>query len=618
MQTHLLTAGFLLATALSAPAQEGASAANGPDLGGPITVGGVEIPETQIKRFLIYGPARPALEYHRINALIQDQVQRRVTGYADELANWEAINASGADAGPKPVPVDPAVYDVSDEEFQRTFDKKIADFKNKYPEDTTGLNVETEIARAYRSVDWYRRELRQEIQFDKVFVPDNPELWPDLTFEALRQEAGDILIKDFQDSYDRRKLDYDTRLALWNQKVEAGDPQAGPEPEMVEEDSMYRSILRQIVRDTIYQVVDSRTAVEGLSSDLICTMDFDWDGKPELSLTTDDMWGMVSDTITEVEIADAREFLGLIEATRQRLEAEGKMMSEEEATAKLEEIKAGFQSSMFDLGSIAVGAHQFPSVEAYADYVPLLESYKLSVEPLLETPAEGGLPAVLRAHLDHANQVMGLAKVDAEVLLVSAFDFDGYGWKPNGWTEAKKKADWLKSEIEKNAAAYADFRKKRMEAAANGEEFTPDSEVDEPHAFWSALVDNHCDFWDPPPPEQGRQSAVAYKQLGRFGERTRNDLRSLMNESAYVYFLRGSLITDEIFFEQPMGTVAGPFKGPYGYYLTKVLKRTPPSRPLNVNDERHLELLRDDWYRISFIEYAHEALAQSQGEVNAK
>ncbi len=85
-----------------------------------------------------------------------------------------------------------------------------------------------------------------------------------------------------------------------------------------------------------------------------------------------------------------------------------------------------------------------------------------------------------------------------------------------------------------------------------------------------------------------------------------------MNESAYVNFLRGGLVTDEIFFEQPIGTVAGPFKGPWGYYLTKVVSRTPPTRPLNMNDERHLELLRDDWYRISFIDYAHEAMANAE------
>ncbi|MCB9915674.1 MAG: hypothetical protein H6828_11075 [Planctomycetes bacterium] len=610
MRLPYLLAGLVLTSALSAAPQEGSA----PDLGGPIHVGSVEIPETQIQRFLIYGPARPALEYHRINALIQDEIARRVNGYADELANWEAITASGADAGPKPQPVDPASFEVSDEEFQKVYDRKIAEFQQKYPEETTGLKVETEISRAYRSVDWYRRELRQEIQFDKVFVPDDPSQWPALTFEALRQEAGDILINDFQQSYERRKLHYETELALWKQKVEAGDEQAGPEPEMPAEDSMYRSILRQIVRDTVYKVVDTKTAVEGLPADLICTMDFDGDGTPELSLTTADMWNMVGDTITDVEIADARDFLTLIEATRQRLAAENKLMSDEEAAAKLEEIKSGFTSDMFNLGTIAVGAHQFPSVEAYADYVPLLESYKLSVQPLLETPAEGGLPAVLRAHLDHANQVMGLGKVDAEVLLVSAFDFGNYAWKKNGWADAQKKAEWLKSEIEKNAAAYADYRKKRQEAAASGQEYTPEVEVEEPHAFWSKLIDNNCDFWDPPPPEVGRQSAVAYKQLGRFGDRTRNDLRSLMSESAYVYFLRGKLITDEIFFDQPMGTVAGPFKGPFGYYLTKVLNRTPPTRPLNVNDENHLQLLRDDWYRISFIDYAHEALDAAQGK----
>ena len=42
------------------------------------------------------------------------------------------------------------------------------------------------------------------------------------------------------------------------------------------------------------------------------------------------------------------------------------------------------------------------------------------------------------------------------------------------------------------------------------------------------------------------------------------------------------------------------------------MKRTPTARPLNINDERHLGLLRDDWVRVSFIDYAHQALAEAE------
>ncbi|MFT7486595.1 MAG: hypothetical protein ACI9F9_002450, partial [Candidatus Paceibacteria bacterium] len=99
-----------------------------------------------------------------------------------------------------------------------------------------------------------------------------------------------------------------------------------------------------------------------------------------------------------------------------------------------------------------------------------------------------------------------------------------------------------------------------------------------------------------------------YKKSGRFGERTRNDMRMLMNESPFTNFLQGGLLTDEVFFRLTAGSVAGPIRGPDGWYLVKVMKRLPTQRPLNVNDEKHLEILQEDWVRISFIEYAHGAL----------
>jgi hypothetical protein len=268
---------------------------------------------------------------------------------------------------------------------------------------------------------------------------------------------------------------------------------------------------------------------------------------------------------------------------------------------------------MFGIAQMAVGAHQVPSVESYAAYIPLLESYRLSVEPLMESPPEGGLAPVLKAYLPTANQILGVSKVDAEVLLVTAIDYEKFEWIEGGWAKAREKAEWLKSEIEKNGVAYAEYRKKRMEAAAEGVEFTPDQDVMEPHDFWSRLIDEHCDFWDPPPPLQGRPgSDQAYKKLGRFGERTRNDMRSLLAESPYINFVHGGLLTDVVYFKTPIGSVTGPLPGPHGWYLAKVLKRTPPIRPLNINEENHVALLKDDWVRVSFIDYAHEALDSAE------
>lgn len=610
MYLSLLTAGLSLVTAFGAPLQDTTPAPEPSDpnevvdTGEPLYVGDVLITEEQIQRYLIFGVCRPALEYHRVSALIDDEIKRRVAAYEDELATWEAIKASGADPGPEPFKYTEEYFEISDEEFAKHRDRKFAEFMQKYPT----LDLDTEMRRAYRAKDWYERELMQEMRFDKVFIPDNTEHWPDVTFEAMRQEAGDVLIKDFQESYERRKTYYDNAMAEWQAKKDAGED-AGPEPEMGAEDSMYRSILRQIVRDTLYSVIDTKTALDGLSPDLLVTMDFDYDGTPELVVTNEEVWEDIRDTVNRWEVNKARRFLALMEATRQRLAQEGKLLSEEEAAAHMEEVKAGFGSNIFGLGSVALGAHMFPSVEAYGEYLPLLEAYRVSVLKLTEAPEEGGLAPTLRQHLNIANQVMGLAKVDAEVLQVSAFDFENVRWKVAGWAKARQKAEWLKSEIERNGVEYAEYRKQRMQAAAEGRELPADDAVMEPHDFWSRLIDEHSDFWDPPPPTVGRPgSDHGYKKLGRFGERTRNDMRALLGESPFEHLLNGAMLTDTIFFKTPIGNVVGPIRGPFGFYLAKVIKRTPTARPLNINDERHLELLRDDWVRVSFIQYAHEAL----------
>lgn len=585
------------------------------EFGEPVTVNEVLITDAAIKRHIIYGPCRPALEWRRIDALLQHEIGRR----KEAGESVEGLNPS-------------------DEDFQRTYDKKIAEFKERFPT----LELEAEIRRAYRNLDWYRRELRMDIVFDNTYIPDNQELWPAITFEALRAEAGDILIDDFKQSYERRSNYYATELASWEEakatypdrvkayeaelaewerKRDAGEEIAeqpsrpeepGDEPEFPQEDAMYRSILRQMVRDMLFKTAETKTSIDGLPDEIVMTLDINGDGEVEHTWRTDELWNDVKDTVSEKEISDAKHFLAKMESARQRMAGEEFLLTSEEARTIFEsnEGGAGFQSAQFNIGMVAVGNHQFPSVESYGDYFRVLESHRKRVTPLIETPEEGGIAQPLREHLVRANQIMGLGKVDCEVLLVSAFDFPGNKWIENGWETSKEQAAWIKEEIEKNNQNYAEYRRLRMEAAAAGEELDPNSipQAMDPHDFWSLLLDEYCGYWDPPQPEKGRPgSAVGYKMKGRFGERYRNDLQGMIGESPFHQFVRGFSITDYVFFEQQVGTVAGPFKGPHGYYLTKVMRRMPPTRPLNIGDDRHVGLLREDYVPFSLIGYCEEA-----------
>jgi hypothetical protein len=94
----------------------------------------------------------------------------------------------------------------------------------------------------------------------------------------------------------------------------------------------------------------------------------------------------------------------------------------------------------------------------------------------------------------------------------------------------------------------------------------------------------------------------------------RNDLQGFVGETPYSHWVTGKSITDYAFFDQAEGTVAGPFKGPLGYYITRVQRRTPPTRPLKLDDPKHVDLLREDYLRVAFIDYAKEAVATAKIE----
>lgn len=563
----------------------------GPDLGGPLKVGEVSIPELEIKRYLIYGPGRAALEFRRVNLMIDDEIARqKELGVRGEMR-------------------EPEDFGVPAEDYDFHYHHKLEDFRRDYP----SLDIPTEISRAYRTLTWYRHMLHQEFLFDQVFLPDDFSEWPDVSLEAIREQADQLWLDDFEAQAKVRKEKYEEDLANWEAMTAAGEDVAKPRPYV--EDKMFRSILRQMVRDTLYSFTDTKTALQGLPPELVMTIDLDGDGEVELSVTTEEVWKDIASTVTQAEVDDARLFLAKIEATRQRLANEGKLLPPEDLERAVSEALGGFKDNLFGgIGMIAVGDHRFPSMESYGDYLQLHECHKAALADDLATPEGGGLPELLQGHLDRANKIMGLAKVDADVLLVGAFDEAHMVWRENGWKNALEKAKRLLGEIAANNAVYDAEKQRKVDAAMAGEEYKPETEVLSSDDFWYRLLDDYCDFWDAPPPETGKGSAVTYKQKGRFGERTRNDMQGLMGESYFTHFLTAKSACDEIFFDLPPNVVTGPLKGPKGYFLAKVKKRMPPRSPLNIRDERYVQFIRDDYLRYSLIGYADEALKAAQVE----
>ena len=542
---------LLLGTALPGAAQvEPPDVAPSPaDLGGPLVVGEVEIPPDEIKCFLIYGPLRAELEFLRIQAWIEHGIEQRVRESEAAVAAWEV---AGEERGARPRSWHREDLEPEEESVLRYVLRGVAAIEREFPT----LDLDTEIRREHRHVDWFTRELRQEVVFDDEALADDPDRWPPITFEVLREEAGEILVDDFRNSFERRTSDLEEAREEWRARVAAGDPEAGVEPTLAPEDSFYREILREIVVDQLDRRARVRTAKDGLSADLVFTLDIDGDEHPELSLTTHELWERVKERVSAEEIAEARRFLALVEATRQRLAREGQLMSPADAVARREKRRDATWPICINISHLPpwYPGSEFPSPEAYASYEWLSESYRSSVRTTITDGDDGSLPAVLLEQLKYTGQSRALAMVDVDVLLCSAFDFRGLRWKEAGWEDAARRAERLIGIVESGGAG------------------------------WSELLREHSDFWDPPVHGTRRGADCSRFYRGEFGKRTWSDLRHRMAESDYSQFLNGKLLTDELFFHLPIGSITGPHRCHWGYCLVRVNERTPPTRPLDPDD----------------------------------
>jgi len=277
------------------------------------------------------------------------------------------------------------------------------------------------------------------------------------------------------------------------------------------------------------------------------------------------------------------------------------------------EIREQMANTMFNMDFLALQGHGYPSREAYEAHLQLVESYKRASQDKLEV-TDGVLSPELQAHMPIANGIMGLARAHADILLVSAFDFPNFEWKENGWQVAYEHSMALREQVDAYLVELAADRQKRADAAEKGENYTPEVELLPFDRWWTDLLRQNSEYWDPPLPVVGKPPpAIGLKNFGAFQDEamTRNDMKRAIGESEYEHFLSDGAIVDTIFFEMEPGTVGGPYRGPKGYYLVYLKSRSNPTNPLNTRTERHVQMIQEDWVRKSFQAYAHAALAEA-------
>ncbi|HIF39478.1 MAG TPA: hypothetical protein EYQ74_00085 [Planctomycetes bacterium] len=599
LSTSLLT--VLLSTASQA-APAPVSSPQGPSdsiLGKPLIIDGHRISNMEIKRFLCYGKGYNALDSRRLGVLIKQERELRqyesrnsIAGESYKGASYESLTAEQKAEVDVAVASALAYMEYDEAEYVRRTEIHRAQFTDRYP----SLDLDTETRRAYESVAWYNDQVRQTLEFETMFFPGHPDGWPEITLEAIHQGSPNFdLVADYAQHYQWRL----------EAAEEAGEP-------IKREEEMMMSLLRDYVMMALASLVEIKTQTEGLPPEALMTIE---GGGFSETLKTEEVFQEMKHVFSPHDVYEAKLFLALEYLTTKKLIEAGVLKDREEFLAEVRQMQADLAGSMFNWDFLALDGHQFPSVVAYNEHAYLVESYKTLIASQITRTANNTLPPELEAYLPRANVIMGLGKAKADVLLVSAFDFPRYKWKADGWAGAEKAGNAVRQEIDDYIDYIIDQEGEKQSALEEGRNYVKPEGLMGFREFWSNLLDLKSEYWDPPLPVSGKMPpAMGLKNKGRFtGESTtRNDFRRFVGESPYSEYLHNLSVTDQIFFELEPGTVGGPYKGAYGYYTVYLKERLAPTNPIDPFQDRHFNMLTDDFARTSFQAFAHQALEEAE------
>ena len=489
-------------------------------LGGDLRIGDEVISAMEIKRGIVNGAAgRSLLESAKLQVFIDEEIERRkAEGAADD-----AISVTQEE-------IDEAIKEA---------DQMVAEEYVDNPDISTTRDLFP------MPEELWVDQIKQTQVFDKLFLPENPNEYPPLTVAALNQQSPDFV--------DRLKEGWELR--------QKENPEIDNQGQAI-----FRQLMRQLVIGALNKSADVKTFKDGIPAEVAMEVN----GK---KILTDDIWKAMRWKVTEEDVRDAKLWYQRITTLRQALEKEGAYLSDEEFEAAYHEHTDPYKDSPFNIEAVAVSFKKFPSPEHYKVHFRLQESYRRMIEEEITEEA-------LKAHIaERAGNLLGLAKVDVEVILLSAYDFQLNAFKEGGWERARERA----------VAAIQDL--------AGGKP-------------WDEVIEEYSEFYEPPLGVSTRDRAAQFsKNKGRFGQKNRNELLQQLGESDWSLFLHGTSLTDAIFFDAEVGVPTQPLKGPHGYYIALVKGRTAPVSTITAAEDGHKTLVEQDYLTARFNAYSQQVLA---------
>ena len=489
-----------------------------PILGTVLVINGEIIPHEIIRRQVVLGSAGSLpLELAKTEFFIGEELKRQMAaGKSSEQ------------------------YDVTDDEIQEALAEVEAAVKEQYPGEDVKLEDVLPTSR-----DRLMNRVAVTKRFLKVFLPPNPDDYPDITLQALNSsDQGQTLLDYLRQHYEESGGDAQFNLPMITGII-------------FQELSSYMAETSDIER----------------GDDLPASVVLRINGQ---DILVDKIWEQIEDGISPVEVREAKQWLVNMRLMEQDLSRQGLWLSEEEAAKTYAEHSDPYKESLFSVERMAVAVKKYPSVDAYVEFRRVHDSFQQAIRNELN-------PDDLRRFAkERTMPLVGQAQVDCDVILLSAFDFRKGAWKSDGWADAERRAEEVLQQLV----------------------------VEE--RPWDEVLDGYSDFYDPPQMEDMARGSNTLKQKGRFRGKQRNVLLNLLGESEYWHFLNGTTLTDYIFFEQEVGTVSEPTRGPYGWYITKLLRRAPAPARLDLDDEMMITMAEQDYTIVRLSEYVQELIDQNE------
>jgi hypothetical protein len=467
----------------------------------PMSVNGQKLDPLEVQRQTLYLVGTRQMRQKLIEMLIDDQI-------AEQIRNGR----------------NKAEFDVIENEVKTAIAKNISEFTTKNP----GKNFWEELRKTNTTREEYFTMQRSTLMFDKVFFPGIPKNWPDITKECIIAAGGEQGMQFFK---------------RFEESVKEG--QQVP--------ALWLHICRQWVMSKLKEWSDVRYASDGLPNDVCLEVNGNqW--------KTEDAMRALGLKITPTDRRRALTEIALQTAMRQKLEASGHWLNDEQFQKELAEYREPYDKTPFTLEVMALNFKGFPSFEIYKQRWRIQRSYEHMIAKEINDEN-------LTKHLDKAKSFLADGRISLKLIRIPAFDDATGTWAENGWGNALQTAN------------------QAMEMIAS-KEMTFDEAI------------KSVSSW---PEHMTNQGQLLGKSL--------NEIRQELRESEYSDFIAGYSVAEILYYDVPAGQVAGPLRGQDGYYIGFVTNKQAPTSSVDLKDKNQRDLVKQDFISHRFLQWSNEVAA---------